>query len=387
MTENVSVRRVSSPAEKKAFLRFPWIVFKDDPHWVPPLVSMRKEKLEPETNIMLKHMTVEYFMAWRGTEPVGTIAAFINHQHNEAYNENIGWFGMFDMLDDREVGLALLQTAEEWVRAEGCTGIRGPASYNDLDEFGLQVDHFGEPHVLLMPYNPLYYKTTVEAAGFEGVMDTVSYHINATAMMGENVPPKIRRVLEKQQKRRKVTIRQFDLKNFEHELKVLGEMYLNAWKDNWGFVPPTDEEIGHVIGQLKMFIDPELVLIAEIEGRPVGFIALFPDLNQAIKHAYPRPGVWEPITLLQILWHWKVRPKIDRLRVPFLGVVEEYRGMGIDAMMYTAVVDAAVAKGYTHADFGWILDNNQAMNQIADLIKADVYKRYRVYHKDFASVE
>ncbi len=387
MTTTVSVRRVSSPADKKAFLRFPWLVFKDDPDWVPPLVSLRREKLEPGKNPMLKHMDIEYFIAWRGAQPVGTIAAFINHRHNEFHHENIGWFGLFDVLEDREAALALLHTAEEWVRARGKDGIRGPASFNDLDEFGLQVDYFGDPHVLLMPYNPPYYKTFIEEAGYRGIMDTLSYRIHKERLMGENVPPKIRRVLGKQQERRQITIRPIDMKHFDQELKMLADMYLGAWKDNWGFVPPTFEEISHVIGQMKLFIEPEMVLIAEIAGKPAGFIALFADLNQAIKYAHPHPDTPEFITLLRIFWHWKVRRKIDRVRVPFLGVLEEYRGMGIDAMLYMAVVDAAVPRGYTHADFGWILDDNQAMNQIADLISAEVYKRYRIYHKDFAGVE
>lgn len=385
MSANIVVRRVSSPAEKKAFLALPWKVYKDDPVWVPPLMSMRKDKMNTENNPMLTHLDLEFFVAWRGTEPVGTIAAFINHHHNEFHNEQIGWFGMFDVIEDETVAQALLTTAEEWVKAKGMTGIRGPASYGDLDEFGLQVDYFDEPHILLMPYNPEYYKTFIEAAGYEGIMDMLSYTIKAESMAGENAPERLRRVLEKQKKRRNIVLRQIDMKNFDEEVRVLEEMYLGAWKDNWGFVPPTHEEMAYLIDQFKPFIEPEFILVAEIEGSPVGFIVLLPDLNQAIKAAKPRPNKPEFITLLQVLWHWKIGHKVDRLRVPFLGVLEEYRGMGIDAMLYTEVVDGAMAKGYTHADFGWVLADNQAMNQIADVISAEVYKRYRMYHKDFAA--
>lgn len=384
MSANVSVRRVASAADQKAFLRFPWKVFKDDPYWVPPLVSMQKERLDPRRNPTLAYMDIEYFMAWRGAEPVGTIAAFINHRHNEFHKERVGWFGLFDVLDDREAALALLRTAEEWVQGRGMDAIRGPATFNDLGEFGLQVDYFGPPHVLLMPYHLPYYKTYVEEAGYSGIMDTLSYRITGEAMTGENVPPKIRRVLEKLQARRKVTLRRPDMKRFDREVALLEEMYKAAWEDNWGFVPPTHEEMTHIIGQLRQFFDPELAVVAEIEGRPVGFIVLFPDLNQALQHARPHPDTPEFITLLRLLWHWKIRRKVDRLRVPFLGVIKEYRGLGIDAMLYMDIVDRALARGYTHADFGWILDNNVAMNQIAELISAEVYKRYRIYEKRLA---
>ena len=387
MTASVSVRRMASPADRDAFIRLPWKVFEHDPNWVPPLVSMRKELLDREHNPMLAHLEIEYFVAWRGEEVVGTIAAFINHHHNEYHNENIGWFGLFDVLDDREAALALLRTAEDWVRAQGLDAIRGPASFGDLGEFGLQVDYFDNPHVILMPYNPPYYKTYVEEAGFSGVMDLLSYRIRRESLMGENVPPKIRRVLEKVKKRRKITLRKPDMKHFDREIDLLEQMYKAAWKDNWGFVPPTHEEMTYVIGQMKQFFDPDLALVAEVEGKPAGFIVLFPDMNQAIKYARPHPDTPEFITLLKVLWHWKVRPKIDRLRVPFLGVLEEYRGLGIDAMLYMPMVDMAVKKGYTHADFGWILDNNKAMNQIADLIHGEVYKRYRVYEKPIAPAE
>ncbi len=382
MTTNVSVRRVASREDEKAFLRFPWKVYAHDPNWVPPLVSQRKDKMDREHNPMLKHMEIEFFMAWRGTEPVGEIAAFINHSHNKFHNEHIGWFGMFEVLDDREAALALLQTAEEWVKAKGYDAIRGPASYNDLDEFGLQVDYFDQPHVLLMPYNPPYYMTYIEEAGFEGVMDMLSYKIAASSMLGENVPEKIRRVLEKQRKRRNITIRKIDMKRFDAEVDVMMDLYIRAWSDNWGFVPPAREEMYYVINQLKQFVEPDFILIAEVEGKPVGFIVLFPDLNQALAHARPNPNVPEIITLLQVLWHWKVRPKMTRVRVPFLGVIPEWRGMGIDAMLYTDVVEAVVKRGYSEGDFGWILDNNQAMNQVADLVRGEVYKRYRMYNKN-----
>jgi hypothetical protein len=238
MTTNVSVRRVASREDEKAFQRLPWKIYANDPNWVPPLVSQRKEKMDREHNPMLVHMEIEFFMAWRGSEPVGEIAAFINHSHNKFHNEHIGWFGMFEVMDDREAALALLQTAEEWVKAKGYDAIRGPASYNDLDEFGLQVDYFDQPHVLLMPYNPPYYKTYIEEAGFEGVMDMLSYKIAASSMLGENVPEKIRRVLEKQRKRRNITIRKIDMKRFNTEVDLMMDLYISAWSDNWGFVPP-----------------------------------------------------------------------------------------------------------------------------------------------------
>ncbi len=383
MSASVSVRRMSSRADKDTFLRLPWKVFAHDPDWVPPLVSSRRDKLEPQGNPMYEHLDLEYFIAWRGEEAVGCIAAYINHHHNTFHHEHIGWFGLFDVLDDREAALALLQTAEEWVRSKGYDGIRGPASFGDLDEFGLQVEGFGAPHVILMPYNPPYYKTYLEEAGFVGVMDMVSYRMNATRVVGENIPPKILRVMEKVRQRRKITIRNPDMKHFEKDMDVLFELYKSAWEDNWGFVPPTRAEADAMIAQFKRFVKSEYVAIAEINGEPAGFIALLPDLNQALAHARPHPDTPEWITLLKTFWHWKIRSKITRTRVPLLGVVPQHQGLGIDPMLYMSVVEPAVRDGIQVADFGWILDNNLAMNQIGAMLEAEIYKRYRMYDKQF----
>lgn len=383
MSASVAVRRVESPADKDVFLRLPWQVFADDPDWVPPLVSMRRDKLEPDGNPMYEHLEIEYFIAWRGPTAVGCIAAFINHHHNEFHNEHIGWFGLFDVLDDAEAGAALLQTAEEWVRNKGYDGIRGPASFGDLDEFGLQVDYFGFPHVLLMAYNPAYYQTFVEAAGFEGLMDMLSYRLAVEAMEGDSVPPKIIRVMEKMKKRRKITLRNPDMKNFAHELDTLMALYVGAWNDNWGFVPPTRAELDIVVGQYKRFINPEYIVIVEVNGDPAGFLVLLPDLNQVLAHARPHPNTPEWITLLKAAWHLKVRPKMTRTRVPLLGVIPKYQGMGLDAMLYMAAVGPAADAGFIEGDFGWILADNLAMNQISELVNAPVYKRFRMYHKGF----
>jgi len=385
MTVPVSVRRVSSPSEQGAFLRLPWKVFADDPHWVPPLVSMRRDKLNPKSSPMTDYLDIEYFVAWRGAEPVGCIAAFINPRHNEYHREHIGWFGLFDVLDDREAAHALLRAAEEWVRARGYDGIRGPASFGDMDEFGLQVEYFDSPHVLLYPHHRPYYKTYIEEMGYQGVMDLLAFRISAEDLRGENVPEKVVRVMEKIKKRRKITLRNPDLKHVDADLDLFYRMYTNAWKDNWGFVPPSREELELLFSQFKRFLRPDFIFIAEVDGEPAGFIMLLPDLNQAIKYARPHPDTPEILTLLKVFWHWKVRSKVNRTRVPFLGVIDKYQGLGIDAMLYMAVVEPAVQVGITEGDFGWVLDNNLAMNQIGNLLGGEMYNRFRIYDKMFVS--
>jgi GNAT superfamily N-acetyltransferase len=128
--------------------------------------------------------------------------------------------------------------------------------------------------------------------------------------------------------------------------------------------------------------DPDLVLVAEDpEGNVVGVAITLPDMNQALLKAYPRPGVPEPLTLLKLLWHWKVRSCIDAVRVLALGVLEPYRGRGIDALLMYELAQAGLAKGYVWGEMGWVLETNDVMNRGAVMMGCEVYKTYRLYEK------
>ncbi|MGD8553450.1 MAG: GNAT family N-acetyltransferase [Anaerolineales bacterium] len=380
MTE-LRVQKVESQADLEAFIHFPWTVYKDDPYWVPPLISERKEFLSTEHNPFFEHASAAYFLALRGEQVVGTIAAVSNENYNTFQGTNLGFFGFFEVLEDPEAARALLETAERWVKAAGHKAITGPAQFSSNDELGLLIDGFDDRPRILMTYNPPRYQDYLESNGYEKAMDLWAYSI-PVADFAANTPPKLLRVVEKIRKRRNLTVRTLDMKHFDEDVRAFKEVYNSSWEKNWGFVPLTDAEIDQLAKQLKMIIDPELVIIVESEGKLVGASISLPDLNQPLRKAYPKPGTPEFITMLKLLWHWKVRGQVDWIRVFALGVLPEYRGSGVDALMYMETAKNAIPKGFKYAEMSWILESNDMMNRAIRMLGGEVYKTYRMYQKD-----
>jgi GNAT superfamily N-acetyltransferase len=383
MNASLTVRKVESQADYRAFFEFPWTLYKDDPYWTPPLLSMRRDLLDKKKSPSWEYLEGDYFTAWRGDRLVGTITALINHRHNEFRKEHIGWFGTFDVYDDQEAATALLNTAADWVQARGYDAIRGPQSFTTHEECGLLVDGFVRP-VLLMPYNPPYYQALVENAGFSKVMDVYSFYVSREGIINAKETQRIARLTERIMQRNKITIRSLDPRRKKAEFALFKEIYNAAWEDNWGFVPLTPRELDALVESLGMFVEPRLALFAEVNGDPAGFIMAVPDFNQVLHKIRPRPGVPEAVSLIQALWHWKIKHSMSWIRIPLMGVKQEYRHLGVDAAMYYYMTQAIIKHtNYQDSDSGWILESNDNMVSIAKNLGTTIYKTHRFFEKPF----
>ncbi|MBN8593316.1 MAG: N-acetyltransferase [Anaerolineae bacterium] len=377
----VDVRKVESAQDRQVFFEFPWKLYRNDPNWVPPLLSMRHDLLNRQKNPSWEYMEGDHFIAWRGAEAVGTITAFINHRHNEFHDEHIGWFGTFETIDDQEVASALLSTAAAWVKAQGYEAIRGPQSFTTHEECGLLVDGFLRP-VILMPYNPPYYQKLVEGAGFTKAMDVYSFHLSRQRAMEVGTGDRLERLTKAVMKRNKVTIRPFDRHRRKEEFKLFKEIYNAAWEKNWGFVPMTPRELDALVNSLGTFFNPDFAFFADVDGQPAGFVLAIPDFNQVLQAAGPRPGTPEVVTLLKAAWHWKIRPIMDWARIPLMGVKTEFRNKGVDAALYHHVLQALLNDPMVqHSDSGWILEVNKDMVSIALSFGSTIYKTHRFYEQ------
>jgi GNAT superfamily N-acetyltransferase len=374
---------VASEAERMAALEFPWTVYRDDPYWVPPLLSERKEFTDPSKNPFYEHGRVQFFLARRGANVVGTIAAFTNDLYNQFHEANVGWFGFFEVLPDPEAAGALLDAAADWARRAGHVSLLGPAQFSTNDEVGMLVDGFDDRPRVLMTYNPRYYVSMVEAAGFRKAMDLLAYTTNLDEIKARGgIPPKLVRVVGKVEARGQFHLRKLRLSEFDRELEHVKAIYNKSWERNWGFVPMTEAEIARMARQLKPLLDPDLVWAAEVNGEVVGFALNLPDLNDPLHKAYPRPRKPEWLTLLQLLWHWKVRRSVTWVRAIALGVMPEYRGTGVDAMLYLRTAENALRKGYRAVEMSWLLESNEMVLRSAEMLGGHRYKTYRVYEKD-----
>lgn len=378
----VKITPVQNEAELLALIRFPWEVYRGDRYWVPPLISERRSFLDRGKNPFFQHSRAEYFLARRGDRIVGTIAAFTNDQYNQFQGVNTGFFGFFEVLEDPPAAAALLAAAEDWARKAGHRSILGPAQFSTNDECGLLVDGFDDTPRILMTYNPRRYKDYLEAAGYAKAMDLWAYELSLDVFgSAEGLPDKLIRVAEKVRQQGKFSVRRLDMKRFDQEVEAVKHVYNTSWERNWGFVPMTDPEFEHMGEQLKSILDPDLVVIVEREGKMVGFGLTLPDLNQPLHRAYPRPGTPELLTMLKLIWHWKVLKRMEWIRVFALGVLPEFRGQGVDALMYYETAKSAFRKGVRKCEMSWILENNMMMNRAIQFLGGKVYKTYRFYEK------
>jgi GNAT superfamily N-acetyltransferase len=384
---NLRIESVSTKADLQTFVTLPWQVYRQDPYWVPPLVSERRGFYDRQKNPFFEHSRAEYFLARREEQVVGRIAAIINTRHNDFHKEQVGFFGAFEVVEDPEAAQALLQRACDWVRAQGMAAIRGPATFSINDECGLLVDGFNTPPTLLTTYNPPRYVEYVEQAGFKKTMDLYAYRLSQEKAQPQALSSKLVRVVEHLKQRSGIKLRRASMRNYWQEAEYIKAIYNAAWTRNWGFVPVTDAEFNHMAGMMKQLIDPDLIFFVEIDGETVGFSLTLPDLNQALRLAYPNPRTPEWITLAKLLWYWKLRSKVKAVRLFALGLREDARLTGIDALLYYETARVALAKGYQWGEISWLLETNTMVNRSAKLMGAEMYKTWRMYEWDLAGQE
>ncbi len=370
---SVEVRPVETRGERKEFVRFPWRIYPGRyPAWVPPLLMEEKKRIDPNENPFFGHGAVQLFLAYKDGVPAGRIAAIENTLHNEFHDENIGFFGMFESIEDAEVAGALLDAAAEWVRGRGLDTIRGPTNFSTNEECGLLVENFDDPPMVMMTYNPPYYAELLEGWGLRKAKDLLAHRGDE-----DSVNHKLFNRLDGMVKRSglDIRIRSLNMKRFEEEVALIRDLYNDAWEKNWGFVPMTDAEVDHMAKQLKPVVDPNLALIGEIEGEPAGFALSLPDVNQAIRHAN---GRLFPFGIFKLLWHLR---RVSGLRIITLGVKEQYRGSPLAGLFYYETFTRGTSGRHPWGESSWVLEDNEAMVSAIKKIGFVEYKRYRLYDR------
>ncbi|MFH0766263.1 MAG: GNAT family N-acetyltransferase [Calditrichota bacterium] len=366
----IKISPVDTKDDLKEFIRFPYRLHRGQPGWTPPLISEVKGILDQKRNPFFQHASMQSYLARVNGRVVGRIAAIVDQNYIKVRREMIGLFGFFESVNDLNVAVALFNTASKWLREENMKKMLGPASPSMNDEIGVLQDAFDLPPAIKMVWNPSYYPALYENAGFEKAMDVFAW-----TMSQDEATERFLRGGELVLKRSRLTFRNPDMKNFDAELKIFRRIYNEAWSENWGFVPWTEAEFEHIAKSIKQVIDPNIVLIAELEGKPVGFSLALPDINFALQHIN---GRLFPFGLPILLWYSR---KIKRLRIVLLGVLKEYRHRGFDTALYYETYRRGTAKGYNSCEMSWILDSNEPMNRMAAMMGAKRYKTYRLYER------
>jgi GNAT superfamily N-acetyltransferase len=371
----VEVSPAESKAERNDFIRFPWQIYRDDPTWVPPLLIERKEFLDRRKHPFYRHGDAALFLARREGKIVGRIMASDDPNYNAFHDSNTGCFGLFESIDEPAVAQALLDAAGNWLRARGRHEVMGPIDYSTNYVCGLLVDGFQYPPTLLTGHNPCYYEAMVRGAGFEKLIDFYAWWFDRP----ESAAVRLRRLAASFKKKHAATIRPGNLKHLDEEAGRIREIYNEAWKENWGFVPFTEAEFQFMARELKQLVIPEFTLIAEVNHEPVGFILCVPDINVALKQIDGRLTTFGiPIGLTKLLYHKK---RLRTARLIALGVKPKYRRGGIAEMLVLRIIeDAMIQRGYT-GELSMTLENNHLINRFLFAIGARRYKTYRIFRR------
>jgi len=373
---------VSSKADLKAFVDLPWRLYANDPNWVPPLKSEVYGLLTPGKNPFFEHAEAQYFLARRGNKVVGRISAHFDklalaQPVEQGMGPGTGNFGLFEA-EDAETGAALIAAAEGWLKAKGMTRVLGPISLSIWEEPGLLIQGHDHPPTVMMGHNSAAYQAMIEAAAYQPVKQLKTYELDIT----RNFPPLIERIVASGEKSPRITIRKVDKAKFDREAAIILGILNDAWGKNWGFVPITDAEVAFTGKKLKPLVFEDLIMIAELEGEPVAFMMTLPDLNEALK---PLNGSLFPFGWIKLL-RWLRKPQVRTMRVPLMGVVQRLQSTRMASQLAFMMIEyirreALAHYGATRGEIGWVLDDNQGMNAIADAIESRVNKIYQVYGK------
>jgi hypothetical protein len=376
---SLEVRPVRSRADLMRFIRLPWRIYSNEPNWVPPLVFERKRFLNRRKNPWFRHAEAEYFLAWRGRRPVGRITAQVDHDFNSYHGNEWGMFGFFECEDDPEAAAALLDAAEDWLRGRGRDRMVGPMDFSMNDEAGLLIEGHDIAPYVKQPYHLRYYQRLLEGQGLDKAIDLFMWTLEVSDK--EKMLPVMFELAEKLEPEHGITVRHVSVKELiDREMERFIEIYNEAWKDNWGFVPLRVDEMVHSAKESRPVLHSDWLMVAEDRaGEIVAFALTALDVNQVFRKLNGR--------LLPFGWArflWGIR-RVNRVRVGFLGVRPDMQHTGVAAGLYVEHFETSERHRHVKGgETGWILETNTAMNRGMEAMNGRIVKKYRVYERVFA---
>ncbi len=372
----IEIREHTPGEDLDDFVRAGHVVFRGDRAWVAPLELDLRARLTPGKNPFFKRGEVALFTAWKDGRLVGRCSAQLDHEHLRIYQDRTGFFGFFDTIDDDEVGRALIDAAADWLRRRGMERMRGPLSLNMNEEVGVLIEGFDDPPQILMTHSRRWQDRVAHAAGLEKAKDLFAWRFE----IGK-VPARAERAWEAVRQMPEVRLRSVDTKKMDRELATIMEIFNDAWRENWGFVAATEEETKKTGEDLKLILDREMAIIAEIDDKPVAICIVLPNLNEVVRDFGGKLG---PVQIAKLLYRLKIkRPKSSRLMM--LGIRRELRGQrkygGLSHALYVEIAKRGERVGYEWGELSWTLEDNHPINVGIRSMGAKVYKKYRIYER------
>ncbi len=369
----VRVLEVTTKSDMLRFIKLPQQLYKGDPNFVFEPIFLQKEFFSHK-NPFFTHSSARFFLAEFNGVLVGRIASIINTIHNKTYNENIGFFGFFESINNYEVAKILLNIVIDIHRIAGFNRVIGPTNFTTNDSAGLLISGFDSPPVVMMPYNKPYYADFLKRYGFNNETDLSSYLMDDVILTSERFKNLADGITSKLSANG-ITLRNINYRSLNKELVSACSIYNESNKDNWGFIPLTEAEFVHTGNLFRQFVPQDLILLAVKANEIVGFAVALPDLNQIFRKI--PSGKMLPFGFIKYLWHKK---KISNSRILILGVEQSLRKSGIDVILYKKMQENLALHGIYSGEACYVMENNKAMNSILNKLGAKKVKEYRIYN-------
>jgi GNAT superfamily N-acetyltransferase len=372
---DIQVLPVRTAREKRLFLTFPWRIYKDDPLWVPPLLSERAKTIDPRHGLFFKDGHADLFIAWRKGKPEGTIACSEDTSATRARGFGECLVGFFECVDDYSVAAALFDRAADWARSHKLDSLFGTFNLDREESRGILVEGRDRPPASYCGHNPPYYPAFFEQYGFQkfggdGLAYSIDINLNTPEIQH------MLRLAEKINRRKNITVRSGNLKDISGEIDRILELQNRGLAHMPDFSPYTRASIEAMILPALEIIDPELVLFAEVDGKPVGWFPGIPNMNEVLIHLN---GLRHPWDYLRLVKYARLKPKC--LAVKSIAVVPEYWDTGAAVLLFAEMARRATAKGYQWADLSVTGEDNLDTFPLAHRMGAKIYKRYRFFRK------
>jgi GNAT superfamily N-acetyltransferase len=371
----LEVLPVRTPGERRAFLTFPWTIYRKDPLWVPPLLSDREKATDPERGLFFRNGYADFFLARSDGRVVGTICCAEDTAETRDRGHGECMFGFFECVEDYAVAEALFRQAEDWARAHGLTAIYGTYNLDREDSRGVLIEGRDRPAPILCGHNPPYYGEFFERFGMvKRESDNLAYAID----IDPNSAPlrRLARLAERVRGRKNIVIRNANLKDIDREIDRIWDLENRALAHLNNFAPYPRESIESLVMPLKDLADPELILFAEIEGTTVGWFPGIPNFNEILIHLN---GLRYPWDYLRALRYRNLRPQC--VSIKSVVVPPEYWDTGVAVLLFDEMARRVAAKGYRWADLSLTGEDNPDTWDLAHHMGAKIYKRYRFYRK------
>jgi hypothetical protein len=380
---NVHISAVENSAAFKEFVTLPWRIYAmggpcghEPCPWVPPLLAQERALISPqEKHPFWAAAQGRLFIAVRGMEVVGRIAAIVDEKYNDYAGQHCGAWGFFECIDDYEAAAALFEAAADWLRAQGMSYMRGPLNPSTNYTCGVLTQGFDRQPAVMMPWNPPYYPAYMERWGMRKEQDLLAYVIGREAF---SRPEWLQKQLDILHERGEFTCRTSSRAQLEQDIHTMLGIYQASWAKNWAFVPMSEAEAEHHVRDLKSVLDPNFFVLFFHNNEPVGGMLALPDLNPLLKRLNGKLGLLAP-------WHyWQCRKEMRRgYRVVLFGLKEEFRMAGLPFLL----VDFLLQQAEKNPEFQWIegswlLEDNTAVCDLMQDFGGKVDKRYRIYRKE-----